>query len=795
MKVDVQIPPGAPGIMPRWTSSHKTGVGTALSGNSDVWFTISHGIINEIYYPRVDIANIRDMGLIVTDGKDFFSEEKRETHQEVSLIADGVPAYRLINTHSRYRIEKTVITDPERCVFLQEIQFTPLIGSFEDYHLYVLLAPHINNAGYGNTGWAGDFKGCPMLFAERAGVMLALGCSTPFINMSCGYVGISDGWQDLSKNKKLTNLYPRAENGNIALVGEIDLLASRGKVVLALSFGHQESGLLARASLTRDFNWILKNYIDKWEQAQRQFIDLSTVDKYAGKLFRMSTAVLRTHEGKHYSGCVIASLSIPWGFRRCDHELGGYHLIWPRDQVETALALLAAGDTDASGQILLFLIATQEDDGHWEQCMWADGTSYWKGLQLDETALPILLADLLKRNGCIKAQSHPTWEMVKKAATFLIQHGPVTEQDRWEENPGYTPFTLAAQIAALLAAADFFEEYEDAETANYLREAADWWNENIERWLYVTGTDLALHHGVDGYYVRISPAEPFEDCHSKNKQIIIKNRPEGQNIALHTEIVSVDALAFVRFGLRSASDPRILNTVKVIDALLKTETSKGPIWHRYNEDGYGEHADGSPYDGIGIGRGWPLLVGERAHYELAKGNKTEALALCRLMTDYAGVSGLIPEQIWDAPDIPEAGLYNGHASGSAKPLVWAHSEYITLLRSLKDGKVFNMPPQTVKRYLNDKMKACFAHWRPNYKCVQVPSGKKLRIQCCQPAKVHWTSDDWKTSHDTDLMKNKLGLYYADLPVQSLKKGDKVIFTLFWTETQHWEGQNYELPIV
>lgn len=795
MITDVQIPPGAPGIIPRWTSSHKSGVGTALSGDSEVWFSISHGIINEIYYPRADIANTRDMGLIVTDGKDFFSEEKRDSHQVFSTIADGVPAYRLVNTHPRYKIEKTVITDPDRSVFLQEIQFTPLEGHLEDYHLYVLLAPHIDNAGFGNTGWTGDYKGLPMLFAERSGITIALGCSTPFTKMSCGYVGTSDGWQDLFKNKQLTQCYARAEDGNIALVAEIDLKASHGKVVLALGFGREDVGFITSASLVRDFNWILKDYIDIWEEAQRQFIDLSTVDKHAGKLFRMSTAILRIHEGKHYSGSLIASLSIPWGFKQTDHELGGYHLIWPRDQVEAGLALLAAGDTNSAIQILLFLIVTQESDGHWLQCMWADGSPYWNGQQMDETAFPILLADLFKRHDCNRIKTADTWKMVRKAAIYLLQHGPVTEQDRWEENAGYTPFTIAVEIAALLAAADFFEEYEDAVTANYLRETADWWNENIERWLYVTNTDLAVNHDVEGYYVRTAPAEPSEDIITKNKQMVLTNRPKGQNIVLYSEIVSADALALVRFGLRPPNDLKILNTVKVIDALLKTETNIGPIWHRYNEDGYGEHADGKAYDGTGIGRGWPLLIGERAHYELAKGNKDGAIGLCRLITDFAGKSGLIPEQIWDAPDIPEVGLFNGQATGSAKPLVWAHAEYIKLLRSIKDGKVFDMPPQTVKRYLNDQVKAAFAIWRPNHKCMQIPRGKKLRIQCNQPAKVHWTCDNWKTFHECDLKETKLGFYYVDLEVQNLNLDNIVIFTFLWTETQHWEGQNYELPIV
>src|SRR5919199_1851595 len=106
--------PGWLGIPPRWTSSAKNGVGTSLRPSSRVWFTLSHGILNEVYYPRVDQACTRDLGLIVTDGRDFFSEEKRDAASVVHQLEEGVPAYCLVNTcrEGRYRIEKVVIADP-----------------------------------------------------------------------------------------------------------------------------------------------------------------------------------------------------------------------------------------------------------------------------------------------------------------------------------------------------------------------------------------------------------------------------------------------------------------------------------------------------------------------------------------------------------------------------------------------------------------------------------------------------------------------------------------------------------
>src|SRR5271165_4607272 len=231
--------PGSPGIRPRWTSSAKSGVGTALSETSRVWFTLSHGILDEIYFPRVDQACIRDLGLIVTDGHQFFSEEKRHCTFENVPVEPGVPAYELIKTHTegRYRIEKEVLTDPWRNVVLQKIKFVPLQGKLADYRVYALLASHLGNFGYGNTGWLGDYKGRPMLFAVRGSLALALACSAPMPKRSVGFAGVSDGWQDLSLNHQMTWEFNRAENGNIALTAEIDLSVCNGEFILALGFG------------------------------------------------------------------------------------------------------------------------------------------------------------------------------------------------------------------------------------------------------------------------------------------------------------------------------------------------------------------------------------------------------------------------------------------------------------------------------------------------------------------------------------------------------------------------------
>jgi len=258
--------------------------------------------------------------------------------------------------------------------------------------------------------------------------------------------------------------------------------------------------------------------------------------------------------------------------------------------------------------------------------------------------------------------------------------------------------------------------------------------------------------------------------------------------------VSPDALALVRFGLRAPDDPRILDTIKVIDALLRVKLPQGPCWYRYNDDGYGEHADGSPFDGTGIGRPWPLLAGERAHYELDAGNISGAQELLRVMEFSTNGSRLLPEQVWDTADIPDRELFLGKPSGSACPLVWAHSEYIQTVRSLRDGKIFGQPPQTVKRYRVEKRPSVYCEWRFNNKCRTVPAGKILRLAFMAPATVHWSADGWTTANDIATRDTGAGIYVADLPTSQLPPGRTITFTMFWPQAQKWEGTNFSVAL-
>jgi glucoamylase len=784
-------PPGRPGIEPRWTSSAKTGVGAAAGPGSRVWFTISHGILDEIYSPEVDRVCTRDLGFIVTDGKEFFSEEKRDTKHTVEYLAPGVPAFRLTNEceAGRYKIEKEIITDPDLDVLLVRTKFSAQYPN--ELFLYALLAPHLGNGGAHNDAWIGTYWGDTFCLAAHGADALALGCSVPFLKCSAGFVGFSDGWQDLQQHKQMEWIYRRARNGNVALTAQIDLNKCGGEFVLALGFDSSPVGAAhhVRASLLDGFEAARDAYIRQWKRWQKP-LQAPQHPKSGLDYYRISTAVLHTHQAKKFPGGIVASLSIPWGFAKGDADRGGYHLVWVRDLAQVTGGLLAAGAALSAARVLRFLSVTQEADGSWPQNMWVSGVSYWHGEQMDESAFPILLTATALREKLIdRAELERLWPMVRKALCFIVQCGPSTQQDRWEEVGGYSPYTIAVEIAALLEAAEFSLEQE---IADYLRETADAWNESIERWTYARGTELARKCGVEGYYVRIAPVTE-NGASPVDGEVEMKNVTE-QTMVPAANVISIDALALVRFGLRAPDDSRIVNTVRVIDSLLKTDTPHGPCWHRYNHDGYGEHDDGSPFDGTGVGRAWPLLTGERAHYELAAGRADEALRLMRAMEAFTSDGGMIPEQIWDAPDIPERALYFGRPTGSGMPLVWAHAEYIKLCRSIRDGKVFDLPPAPAQRYLIEKKRSSIASWRFTDPIGVLPEARNLRLELLAPAVAHWSTDGWKTAHDSKTRDTKLGVHLVDLDRDQLPEHGTIVFTFFWPEANRWEGRNFEIAL-
>jgi glucoamylase len=776
--------PGRPGIAPTWTSSAKDIVGCSL-GSARLWFTMGYGIINEVYYPRVDTPQIRDLGFIVADGSGFWVEVKRIANYRLQLCAPGVPAADVVHVHPRFRLRLRVTPDPDRDVLLIE---STLEGDAE-LRPYVLLAPHLGATGNDNRASVADHRGRCILWAEQGPFALALAAvdaeqRDAFASASAGYVGVSDGWQDFSRNGALTWHYPHAGPGNVALIAGLPRYAT-----LALGFGSSKeaAATLALSSLMQPFDATLLHQVNDWQHwyalANARTPVLWEVPEHLRDRFQVSAMILRSHRDKTYPGAMVASLSIPWG--NTGNQLGGYHLVWPRDLVECAGALLALGAEDEARNTLRYLIATQHRDGHWDQNQWLGGTPYWHGLQLDETALPVLLAATLAERDALDGIQ--ITDMVERALGYIVRNGPATQQDRWEENEGINCFTLATSIAALVAGAGFLR----LRARRLALALADFWNDNIEPWLAVQGGPLAERFGVRGYYVRTAPSGILHDATALLDPVLVRNRPDGEAPPA-SEQVALDFLQLVRCGLRGANDPLIRDSLKVADALLKVDTPSGPAWHRYVDDGYGEQDDGSPFDGSGRGRGWPLLAGERGHYEVAAGR--DPLPLLDAMTAMMSPGGLIPEQVWDAAPIPERFLFPGRPSGSAMPLAWAHAEFIKLVISRHLRRPIDRPSAAWQRYRGRRPRGKRAFWFVHAQIGGFPAGSHVIVALPRPAVIHWGCDGWQRVVDNPTVEAGLGLHAAVLHVERLLPGQRVDFTWRWRDTDEWVGQDFGLVV-
>lgn len=742
--------PGRPGIPPTWTSSAKDMVSTAL-GSSRVWATFGHGIVNEVYWPSTGLPQIRDLGFIIA-GPDGWVEVKRAHRYILSTPRAYIPLPNVVHEGDNYRLELEFVPHPWRDALMIHYR---LDG--EGFKLYALLAPHLAGERHDNTAWASHD-----LSAQKGSVAICLQSSGGFSRTSAGYTGESDGWQDFSRNGKMSWAYAQASSGNVALTGEL----SENTGTLALSFSHTIEGArtLARASLAEDFSLVRQKFIDDWEK-WGETLQIPYASPELRHEAELSAAVLKIHQDRTYDGSIIASLSVPWG--NSHDSLGGYHLVWPRDAVQAALALMAVGQTEDAKRMLAYLIGTQAEDGGWGQNFYPDGRSYWTGVQLDQAALPVVLVGKLRASGALEP-SIPILTMVRDAIGFIVRNGPMSEQDRWEENSGITAFTLSAAIVALVAAAELLDPHE----RDYVLSLADCWNERIEEWTYTQDGPLCDTCKVDGYYVRISP--PAKDGGISGR-VRVKNVPDGDIAA--NALVGMGYLYLVRTGLRRADDPRILNTLKVTEQLLRADTPSGVSYYRYNGDGYGEHDDGSPFDGTGIGRPWPLLTGERGHYAVLAGE--DPLPYLDAMSRMTGPGGLIPEQIWDAEAIRSHGLVPGKPSGSAMPLVWAHGEFLKLLASHATGRPAELLDVVQERYAGVAPTSTNWHWRTDSPFDTLPDGRDLLIESAQPFSLHFGFDGWQRVSDKAAEHNCFGIHTVRLGATELSNAEKLDFVLIY----------------
>jgi glucoamylase len=511
---------------------------------------------------------------------------------------------------------------------------------------------------------------------------VALVGAPSFAAMTSGFAGTSDGYTDLLRHHLLTQRYDRAEKGNVLQVAK---LANAKHGVIALGFGSNAAEAVdtAKKSLRKGFAAANAEYVDGWQEYARGLVPVNAPYE---RMFKLAAMVLKAHEDKTYRGAMIASMSIPWGFavKASEPNVGGYHLVWGRDLYEVATGLLAAGDRDAAERALNYLFTVQQKpDGSYPQNSWLDGKPYWTALQIDEVSYPLILAWQLART------DEETWtKHVRPTAEFIVSRGPVTEEERWEELGGYSPSTIAAEIAGLVCASDFARKNGATNDAQRYLRVADEWAANVEKWT-VTTTGHLSKAGA-GYYIRIDNTTDPND----GAKLDVKN---GGGVWDKRDVVDAGFLELVRLGIRPANDATIARSVEVIDSTIRTETPNGPGFRRYNHDGYGETYFGGPWLGEGIGRLWPIFTGERGEYEIALGlDPTLYLAS---MQQFANEGGMIPEQVWDQANPTESGFRFGGGTGSATPLAWSMAQFLRLAVGAEQKRIVEMPSIVAEHFL------------------------------------------------------------------------------------------------
>ncbi|MBK8810945.1 MAG: hypothetical protein IPN69_09470 [Acidobacteria bacterium] len=719
--------PGGPGDDAQWATAGKQGVGTSASLESKVWFTLAQGVMTEVYYPDVTVANIHLLQFVVVDPKTKKVETEQDdaVHQVKVLRVDSL-SFQQVNTSKsgNWKITKTYTTDPVNNSVLIDVRFETRIKGLR---LYFQFDPSIKNSGMKDKGYGPLMQLKVDIEAERTsatnggvkttrrsgsgtvssgfgveddGIAAALYFTSDVEEWISGYKGKSDGLDQLRKNGRIVDSYSEATSGNVVQMGRI-MKPERFTTILSFGDDVLKASVAASGSMKKGFDGCLAEYERGWSD---YVATIKKVEPRYQPQFNMAAMMLKAHEDKTVRGANIASLTVPWGggANANENNIGGYHLIWSRDLYQVATAFMALGDRDAAVRAVNFLFKVQQKaDGSFPQNSYLDGRPFWESLQLDEVAYPLILAHELGLNDKSTYENH-----VKKAADFIVRNGPATPQERWEEESGYSPSTIAAEIAGLVCAAEIARKNGDEASATIYLATADDWARKVEMWTATTNGK----YGDGNYYLRITQGKP-----DSGNQLELNN---GAGFFDEREIVDAGFLELVRLGIKSPDDPLIAKSLKVIDDVIRVKTPNGDGFYRYNNDGYGEMDDGRRWnwDGkyTGKGRLWTLLSGERGQYELAvsalnpRSRSADPKTRLDAMLAFANDGLMIPEQIWDKAKTPAKidkqfvpELKFGEGTGSATPLAWSMAQFIRLAVNLKEGRNLDTPKVVYDRYAKD----------------------------------------------------------------------------------------------
>lgn len=679
--------PGAPGANATWNESNLQGFADALGSASKVWYTLGNGELENVFYPQADTPSTFGLQYLVTDGSSFTATETANTTHVISLADPTSLTWQQVNTatNGSFKITKTYVADPARSVVLVQTTFTNLGSS--PLQLYAEYLPQLNNDGMGNTGGTDAASGD--LAATNGSVSSALAASTGFTQTTTGYVGSSsDGSSQLASSYTLTAAYSSAPTaGHVVQVAQIPVAASGSTTfTLALGFDSSQSAAVAdaAASLSAGFASAKSSFQAGWHNwiGGLNAPPASVTGSPALQAqYYVSLMELKADEDKTYVGGFVAAPNDPWGTSVSANNAGdhGYHAVWTRDEYEMATALLAAGDaTDASDALQYIFNYEEQSNGSVKQNTFLNGSTVFGSLQMDEVADPIILAYQLG------ATSSANWGHIQSLANYLVANGPYTPEERWEEAGGYSPATMAAEIAGLLCAAYIAKVNGAAgQAATYQSTALTWANE-MDGLTYTTSGP----YGGGSYFLRITP----DGNPNSGASIGIANG--GGN---HDDRTVVDQgfLELVRLGIKAATAADITNSISVVDSQIKVQTPEGPIWHRYNFDGYGETASGGDYTGAGVGNPWPVLTGERGEYAVAAGDLTGARSMLATMAGAANSGYQIPEQVWGG-STGTGGFTFGQPDNSSTPLMWAMAQYVRLAIDISAGRNVDTPAVVVQ---------------------------------------------------------------------------------------------------
>lgn len=690
---------GGPGGDAHWPTAAKDGFGTSNTKTSKIWFTMAEGVLTEVYYPQIDVPNVQCLQMLISDGESVETERDATLHQ-TQMLDDASLIFRQINTakSGQYKITKTYVTDPYSNTLVIDIK----IETTSPKSFYVYYDPSLNNSGMHDSAWVQNGA----LLASDRDITSALLSSSGFdlegqrsfrstgsagreapVN---GFLAVNDGLTVLRNSSSVLEggTLARALNGNVVQVAKLRLSGQAGgNVTLALAFGRtaREATTAARSSLAKGFDRIVNEYKFGWSKYVN---NLPSVEAKYKRQFRAAAMVLHGLEDKTFPGATIASPSIPWGGgpNANENTISGYHAVWARDLYHVATALLALGDRQGANRALDYLFYRQQrSDGSFPQNSWIDGRPLGGGIQMDQVALPLVLALTLERT------DETTWlRHIKPAAEFIIRNGPATNQDRWEEKSGYSAATIAAEIAGLVCAAEVAKLNREPRVAEGYLKTADYWTSMAASWTATTSGP----YGNRNYFLRLS------DNNDPNDGAKMEINSNG-GIYDERTIVDNGFLEFVRLGILRADDPLVLRSLDVTDQLLKASTPHGIAFYRYNRDAYGERSDGEAYDARnGRGRLWTLLSGERGEYELARGDRVSAVRYLDSLMSFANSGLMIPEQVWDQERSPKPELVFGQGTGSATPLAWSLAQFIRLVMNIENGRNLDTPTAVVEHYRN-----------------------------------------------------------------------------------------------